>query len=176
LRSAAVLRCRAWSVRQIRNMGWRAFFGSEQESVRPPCFVAFSVFWYSRGALLQDAWEGLSPAFMGRSVGIWTMIAVCAASSGCRAPAGRSAALPISIAPGSFRCESGALSANECRRQSAQGKLARKKRRQSFLESVFYVPSEKALASPPHALATPGDSAMPDSCPSRHQPTAKGSG
>ena len=59
------------------------------------------------------------------------------------------------------------LSANERRPQSFRKELARKKSRQSFLESVCYVPSEKALASPPHGFATAGDFAMLESCPSR---------
>ena len=95
------------------------------------------------------------------------MIAVCAASSDCRAPAGKTCRCADLHCARLFRGESGAISANERRPQSSQGKLATKKRRQSFLESVFYVPSEKALASPPHTFATAGDSGMLESCPSR---------
>ena len=42
----------------------------------------------------------MSPAFMGRSVGSWIMIAVCAASSDCRAPAGKTCQdVPICRSP-----------------------------------------------------------------------------
>ena len=144
----------------------RPFWGSEREFVRPLfcCIFGISVF---LGAILQDAWEGWSPAFMGLSGGSWIMIAVCAASSDCRAPAGKTCRCADLHCARLFRGESGAISANERRPQSSQGKLATKKRRQSFLESVFYVPAEKALASPPHTFATAGDSAMLESCPSR---------
>ncbi len=104
---------------------------------------------------------------MGRSGGSWIMIAVCAASSDCRAPAGKTCRCADLHCARLFRGESGALSANERRPQSFRKELARKKSRQSFLESVCYVPSEKALASPPHGFATAGDFAMLESCPSR---------
>ncbi len=44
-------------------------------------------------------------------------------------------------------------------------KLAKKKRRQSFLESVLHVQSKKAQISPLRVLAnSPGDSAMLEPC------------
>ena len=93
----------------------------------------------------------------------------CGVCSVVRLSSARRENVPVcrSPLPQAFRGESGALSANERRPRTPQGKLARKKRRQSFLESVFYISSEDARASPPHAFATPGDPAMLESCPYR---------
>jgi hypothetical protein len=80
------------------------------------------------GALLQDAWEGLSPAFMGRSVGSWIMIAVYAASSDCRVPAGKTCRSADIHCAQPFRGESGALSANERRPQSSPRKTGQEEK------------------------------------------------
>ena len=75
-----------------------------------------------------------------------------------------------------FLWRANALSANARRPQSFQGKLAGKKKRQSLLESVGYVSSEKALASPPRAFATPATPPCWSPAGPDHRPTAKGSG
>ena len=102
--------------------GWLTAGGSgsgEWRLTNPvPVFPVFP------SALLQGAWGDLSPAFMGGSRGSWIMVAVCATSSGCRAPAGKSADAQISHCARLFRGESDALSVYERRPQSSQGKLA----------------------------------------------------
>lgn len=95
------------------------------------------------------------------------MIAACAAASGCRVPAGkmcRSVDLHRARLP---RGESGSPFSERLPAGVFPRKLAQKKGRQSFVESVPYVQSEKAQVAPLRAFATPGDSAMLESCPFR---------
>ena len=131
------------------------------------CLAGFSVFAVFLCGLLQDAGEALSPAFMGLSVGSLIVIAACAASSGCRVPAGkmcRSVDLHRALLPSG---ESGAAFSERVPTGVFPRRLAQKKRRQSFVESVPYAQSEKAQVEPLCAFATPGDSAMLESCPFR---------
>ena len=82
-------------------------------------------------------------------------------------PQGRRADLPISIEPGFFVASLAPPLSERAPAGVLPRKLAKKKRRQSFLESISYVQSEKAQVSPLGAFATPGDSAMLESGPFR---------
>jgi hypothetical protein len=107
---------------------------------------------------------------MGRSVGLWTMIAVCATSSRCQAPAGKTCQdTPI--------CRSPLSPASSWRiwhplsERAPAAVLPRKTGLEEETSIILRIsilrPIREGSGFASAAFATPGDSAMLESCPSR---------
>ena len=104
---------------------------------------------------------------------------VCPASTispAIERPQGRCAGLPSSTASGFPVASLAPLQRTSAGRSPSKKTGSEKKRRQFFLESISYVQSENAQVSPLRAFATPGDSAMLESCPFRLPANRGGSG
>ena len=125
-----------------------------------PYFPAFSVFRYSPGALRPDAWEVLSPAFMGRSVGLWTRLQYVQPCPTVECPQARRAGLQIAIGPGIFHGRV-RRPISEAERRPGPTKENRPGRKTLILIRIRLLrPITEGSTSPPHGFATPGDSAM----------------